>query len=563
MAGGVECALISESHAAMEVHSVSSSKRCTATDVPSFDRLALISESHAVMETSEVSPYSFLGTPRCCESSTSSAGPFSWNYQWWARQALLAALVLDVLMRHGAKPSMRVKLGVLLGAWLMHRILSQQVQDRLPPVAAFLRAANVRRWTWIWAKLPEVRLRQLRQVFMALLSIDALLSSAGNAAASNIAVAAGLAGTAWLARRQLSAACGRLWAILPQPNRRGLHRAMLVALILEALPCLVRQAMLLLQAAIVILGLLAAFRLSKEVAFVDGLRALIFLLQDWVSQLRASTASFHLQAEDPWKPYNAFQASQNEMSYFSSAAFTGLTTPATDRFASPGIVEFVGSLGDRSWVPSLPIPASAMKHSAAGVASAARDLTVAGVGAAASCSVALGSFAAAAGSRADAKSLAVPLQAFARAAAVRSVELADASVKVGMATLSSLKASRLAASKQVSSKASTMRAHWQKRQRQTPKVGKGGSEPNSVKATCTKAPHDPRVEEGVRKKAMIAEAQLSKKGSQKRELPLPTDEQAPFAAAFVAAQKRRKISNCAAAIARELWSVAESGRFHL
>jgi len=521
--------------------------------------LGLVCFSRADMEIPaeelKVSLYSFLGMPRCCKPLSS----FSSTFQSWARQALLIALVADVLIRH-AQCGMRAKLAACLGAWLLYQFPSNRLQeskDQLTRAAvvlsASLHAARVRRWTWIWARLPQIRHQQLRQVFMVLLSIDALLQSAGNAAVFSIVVAVGLAATAWLARQQIVAAIWRLWAVLPQPNRHGLHRAMLVALLVEVLSCLARQTSLLLQMAAVILGLLAAARLAKEVALVDGLRALVFLLQEWAFHLRVSTASFFKceAVEDPWKPCTASWASQ--MSYLSSDACC-FALPTADSHASSGIAEVLGNLGDRSWAPSLPIPPSALKHSAAGVASAACGVTVAGFGAAATCSSAVGSFASHA-----IGNFACQAQVLARTAAARSVDVAGVSMKVGMATLSSLKASRLAASKssslqasksKSSSKASAVQPRWQKRQRPAKDSNDRSSEPHLAKGTCKKAPHAESMSAETRKMEVMAEAQLLKKGSQKRVLPIPTEEQqAKIAAAFEAVLKKRKIIHCAAAAA--------------
>eukprot|EP00930_Biecheleria_cincta_P015338 TRINITY_DN1282_c0_g1_i1.p1 TRINITY_DN1282_c0_g1~~TRINITY_DN1282_c0_g1_i1.p1 ORF type:complete len:584 (-),score=123.09 TRINITY_DN1282_c0_g1_i1:144-1895(-) len=162
------------------------------------------------------------------------------NGQKWLREALMASLLLEICARHGAQLAMGVA-AIGLGGRLLcrgQRLAAAEVSSKQH--AAVLPACG-RKLAWLWARVPQLKVRRLRQVLMLLLSVDALVSAGGAAAVKSGSVLAVMFVLAVLLPRvclsQLLAAC-------PLPTPRRLERALLAALVLEALLSLARLPLL-------------------------------------------------------------------------------------------------------------------------------------------------------------------------------------------------------------------------------------------------------------------------------------------------------------------------------
>lgn len=273
------------------------------------------------------------------------------NGQKWLREALMASLLLEICARHGAQLAVGVA-AVGLGGRLLcrgQRLAAAEVSSK--GNAAVLPACG-RKLAWLLARMPKLKVPRLRQVLMLLLSVDALISAGGAAAAKCCSVLAAIFVLAILLPRlclsQLLAAC-------PLPTPRRLERALLAALVLEALLSLARLPLLgLLFKLLQVLALASvACYLARSVEARSTLVSLVLLGKSGAVSLSVILAEklrclFEASSvEDPW------QASSAGCVPAASHCSYGFVQPAAASSWSPPALHSAYAPSGLAWNPAL------------------------------------------------------------------------------------------------------------------------------------------------------------------------------------------------------------------
>ncbi|CAE7345532.1 unnamed protein product [Symbiodinium pilosum] len=215
--------------------------------------------------------------------------------RWWAKQALLAALLLEVYERH----STMVMLGLLAAA-----------------AAVLMRSCgtDARRWAWHFLQARQPNVKVYRQVLLLVFSFDALLRQPGVTVAVTLMILTQWLDLPWARLVRVLDASRQLLDILPTPRRPVLHRAMFAALALEALGSLSRLALVSL--ILVVLCALVRWRFrsrssqSVELMFVmcEKMDAMRERMQSFRERLHMGRSEAYIQ--EVWRPSDVTWAGQ-------------------------------------------------------------------------------------------------------------------------------------------------------------------------------------------------------------------------------------------------------------